>query len=69
MRNGKTPQEACELACLRIASKYKNYKDVQACFIALGKDGTVGAYSLHKDFQYTVTIDGETLIYDSEFLD
>lgn len=69
MRNGKTPQEACELACLRIASKYKNYKDIQACFIALGKDGTVGAYSLHKDFQYTVTIDGETLIYDSEFLD
>jgi N4-(beta-N-acetylglucosaminyl)-L-asparaginase len=69
MRNGKTPQEACELACNRIASKYKNYKDIQACFIALGKDGTVGAYSLHKDFQYTVTINGETLVYDSEFLD
>ena len=35
MRNGRSPQEACEIAVNRIASKYKNYKDVQACFIAL----------------------------------
>jgi isoaspartyl peptidase/L-asparaginase-like protein (Ntn-hydrolase superfamily) len=69
MRNGRSPQEACEIAVNRIASKYKNYKDVQACFIALGKDGIIGAYSLHKGFQYTATIDGETLVYDSEFLD
>lgn len=69
MRNGRSPQEACEVAVSRIASKYKNYKDVQACFIALGKDGTIGAYSLHKGFQYTVTIDGETLVYDADYLD
>ncbi|HQV00718.1 MAG: N(4)-(beta-N-acetylglucosaminyl)-L-asparaginase [Bacteroidia bacterium] len=69
MRNGRTPQEACEAACLRISSKYKNYKDFQACFIALGKDGTVGAYSLNKGFQYTVTTNGETLVYDAEYLE
>ncbi len=69
MRNGRSPQEACEMAVSRIVAKYKNYKDVQACFIALGKDGNIGAYSLHKGFQYTVTIDGNTLVYDSEFLD
>ena len=53
MRQGNSPQQACEVAIKRI-SKQKNSKDIQIGFLALGKNGEVGAYSLHPGFNYAI---------------
>ena len=51
MRNGMTPQQACEEAVKRIVSKNKHrYKDFQVAYLALNKAGEVGSYSIHKGF-------------------
>jgi N4-(beta-N-acetylglucosaminyl)-L-asparaginase len=59
MRQGKSPQEACEEAVNRIVSKKNsNYKNFQACYIAINKQGEVGAYAIHQWFNYTKYQDG-----------
>ncbi len=52
MRNGMSPQEACEEAVNRIVSKNDSYKDFQIAYIAINKSGEVGAYCIHKGFTY-----------------
>lgn len=52
MRQGKSPQEACETAIKRIISRNPNYKEFQAAFIALNKKGEVGSYCIQKGFSY-----------------
>lgn len=37
MRQGKTPQEACEEAVNRIVAKNTNYQDFQVAFVAMNK--------------------------------
>ncbi|MHB8581556.1 MAG: N(4)-(beta-N-acetylglucosaminyl)-L-asparaginase [Ignavibacteriaceae bacterium] len=68
MRNGKSPTEACEEAVNRIAEKQKNYKDFQVAFIALNKDSEVGAFAIHKGFQYAVYAGSENKVIDSDYL-
>ncbi len=68
MRNGKTPQQACEEAIQRIAKKQSNYKTFQVGFLALNKNGDVGAYSIGKDFNYALAVNGENKLYDSDYL-
>ena len=58
MRQGKTPQEACETAIKRIIKQNPNYKDFQAAFIALNKKGEVGSYCIQKGFSYVKYQDG-----------
>jgi len=51
MRQGKSPQEACEEAINRIVSKpNSNYKNFQIGYIALNKKGETGFYSIHDGF-------------------
>ncbi|WP_040302614.1 isoaspartyl peptidase/L-asparaginase family protein [Algoriphagus machipongonensis] len=53
MRQGRTPQEACEEAVRRLISKNKgNIKDIQAGFLAINKDGEVGAFAVQPGFNY-----------------
>lgn len=52
MRNGKSPQKACEEAVKRIVSKNDAYKDFQIAYIAMDKLGNVGAYCIHEGFTY-----------------
>lgn len=52
MRNGRSPQEACEEAVKRIVSKNESYKDFQIAYIAMDKLGNVGAYCIHEGFTY-----------------
>jgi N4-(beta-N-acetylglucosaminyl)-L-asparaginase len=52
MRQGRTPQEACEEAVRRLISKNRNIKDIQAGFLALNKDGEVGAFAVQPGFNY-----------------
>ena len=50
MRQGKSPQEACEEAVSRIISKHKNVEDMQVGFIALNKTGEYGCHAIYKGF-------------------
>lgn len=52
MRQGKSPQEACRIAVERIIRQNPDHKDFQVAFLALSKQGEVGAYSIHKGFSY-----------------
>jgi len=54
MRQGKTPQEACEEAIGRIVNKpNSDFKNFQVGYIAVNKQGVTGSYSIHKDFSMT----------------
>jgi len=50
MRNGMSPQAACEEAIRRIVSKNSKYKDFQIAYIAMNKAGETGAYCIHEGF-------------------
>ncbi|MAM18442.1 MAG: N(4)-(beta-N-acetylglucosaminyl)-L-asparaginase [Christiangramia sp.] len=52
MRQGKTPQEACEEAVNRIVAKNTNYQDFQVAFVAMNKKGEIGSYCIHEGFSY-----------------
>lgn len=54
MRQGRTPQEACEEAVARIISKHDDLTGLQVGFIALDKKGNVGAYSVYYGFNFAV---------------
>lgn len=68
MRQGKTPQEACEEAIGRIVNKPgKNYKDFQVGYIAVNKQGETGAYSIHEWFSYNVYRDKKNQNIKSDY--
>jgi len=54
MRQGHSPQQACEMAIKRIVNKpNSNYKNFQVGYIALNKNGDTGCYSIQKGFSMT----------------
>ena len=54
MRQGRTPQQACEEAIGRIVNKKNsNFKDFQVGYIALNKQGEMGSYAIHAGFSVT----------------
>ena len=67
MRQGKTPQEAVEEAILRIVKKIPDYKKFQIGYLALDKDGNVGAYSLHKGFNYAKYAENKSALIDADY--
>jgi N4-(beta-N-acetylglucosaminyl)-L-asparaginase len=67
MRQGKSPQEACEEAVKRVVKKSPNYKDFQVGYIAVNKKGETGAYCIHEWFNYTTNQDGENVNHKSDF--
>lgn len=52
MRQGKSPQEACEEGVRRIMKKNEGRKDFQIGFLAINKKGESGAYCVHPGFTY-----------------
>jgi N4-(beta-N-acetylglucosaminyl)-L-asparaginase len=55
MRQGNSPQQACELAVARIVKNQpKKSKEIQVGFLALNKNGEYGAFALQKGFTYAV---------------
>jgi len=52
MRQGKSPQEACEEGVKRIIAKNKDKQDFQIGFIAINKKGETGGYCIHPGFSY-----------------
>lgn len=66
MRQGKTPQEACEEAVMRIVRK-QSYKDFQIGYLAIDKQGNYGAYCIHSGFNYAVHQDGKNQLINSSY--
>jgi N4-(beta-N-acetylglucosaminyl)-L-asparaginase len=73
MRQGLSPQKACEEAVMRIVKLTKNrgkeLKDIQVGFIALNKKGEYGSYCIQGGFNYAVyDATGNRLIDANYFL-
>lgn len=69
MRQGKSPQHACEEAVMRIVkltqNRNKNLKDIQVGFIALDKQGNYGAYCIQSGFNFAVSDNSGNHLIDS----
>lgn len=52
MRQGKSPQEACEEGVKRIMAKNEGRNDFQIGFIAINKQGETGGYCVQPGFTY-----------------
>lgn len=71
MRQGKSPQQACEEAVSRIVkltkNRNKNLKDIQVGFIALDKQGNYGAYCIQGGFNFAVNDNSGNKLIDSDY--
>ncbi|MBU0696662.1 MAG: N(4)-(beta-N-acetylglucosaminyl)-L-asparaginase [Bacteroidetes bacterium] len=71
IRQGKSPQKACEEAVERIVKltklRNKNLKDIQVGFIALNKKGETGAYCIQGGFNYAVHDATGNRLIDAEY--
>ncbi len=66
MRQGRTPQEACEEAVRRLIAKNSNIKDIQAGFLAMNKEGEVGAFAVHPGFNFAKATRETNNLIDSD---
>lgn len=69
IRQGASPQEACEEAITRLVKKHPNYKDFQVGILAVNKAGEHGAYGIHKGFNYALHQGGTNKMFDSTSYD
>ncbi len=70
MRQGASPQQACEQAVQRIARKLDGYADYQVGFLALNKQGDYGAYCIQPGFNYAVkSVQTERLINSDNLME
>ncbi|MBL7794028.1 MAG: N(4)-(beta-N-acetylglucosaminyl)-L-asparaginase [Saprospiraceae bacterium] len=67
MRQGKSPQEACEAAIQRIIDKYPEVRkeEIQVGFVAIDKTGATGAAAILPGFQYTLHQRGKLTTADN----
>jgi N4-(beta-N-acetylglucosaminyl)-L-asparaginase len=73
MRQGKSPQEACEIAAKRVIRlNLKSHKnrdsDFQIGFIAININGEYGAVSVRDGFQYALYANGKNELINSKFI-
>lgn len=68
MRQGHSPQKACEMAVDRIIRKHKNLENLQVGFVALNKAGDYGAYSVYAGFNVAVNKAGKNELVDAGYL-
>ncbi len=67
MRQGKSPQEACEEAIKRIIKKSPNFENFQVGYIAVNKNGETGAYAIHEGFYTTTYQNNENISKSPDF--
>jgi N4-(beta-N-acetylglucosaminyl)-L-asparaginase len=72
MRQGKTPQQACEEAVQRVVKlmkiRKKDPKDIQVGFLALNKNGEHGSYCVQKGFNYAICDNSGNNLVDAGYL-
>ncbi|WP_266167927.1 N(4)-(beta-N-acetylglucosaminyl)-L-asparaginase [Dyella subtropica] len=55
MRQGRSPQEACREAVMRIVKRRPHAsKDLQVGFLAMNREGEIGAWAIQPGFSYAV---------------
>lgn len=67
MRQGLSPQEACQKAVDRIIAKHDDLTGVQVGFLAINKGGEVGAYSVYNGFNYAVKSNTQDELVDASY--
>ncbi|MBX2927325.1 MAG: N(4)-(beta-N-acetylglucosaminyl)-L-asparaginase [Saprospiraceae bacterium] len=69
MRQGYSPQAACEEAVVRIINRAKaaGVEEYQAGFLALSKDGEHGAYAVVKGFNYALYQNEQNRVYEAGY--
>ncbi len=68
MRGGMSPQKACKKALERIIEKSGGKPEFQVAYVAINREGEIGALSLQKGFQYALCEEGNNRLIDSEYL-
>jgi len=67
MRNGASPQEACERIVNRMIEKHKNIDNLQVGFLAMNMRGEYGGYSVRNGFNYACTYKGHNELLDAKY--
>ncbi|WP_070137387.1 isoaspartyl peptidase/L-asparaginase family protein [Crocinitomix algicola] len=67
MRQGKSPQEACEEAVKRIMDKHQNLDNLQVGFLALDKYGNYGSSSVYAGFNMALKDHKNDLLIDANY--
>ncbi len=67
MREGYSPQKACEIAIKKISKIAQKEEDIQIGYLALNKKGELGAFSLKKNFSYCLASQKEVKAYESKY--
>jgi N4-(beta-N-acetylglucosaminyl)-L-asparaginase len=67
MRNGKSPQEACDEAVNRIINKHKDLENLQVGFIALDKYGNYGSSSVYAGFNMAIKTNSQNELIDAKY--
>jgi N4-(beta-N-acetylglucosaminyl)-L-asparaginase len=67
MRQGLSPQEACEEVINRIIKKNPTYKEVQVGVLAVNKKGDIGAYAIQKGFNFALNYGTKTEVFESDY--
>lgn len=64
MRQGLSPQLACEEAVHRIMNSMPT-EDLQVGYLAMDRDGAIGGHAIHSGFNYAHTIEDEAALIDA----
>jgi len=71
MRQGNSPQKACEEAVARVVKlmklRKKELKDIQVGFIALNKNGEHGSYCVQSGFNYAIHDNSGNVLLDAPY--
>ncbi len=68
MRQGRSPQEACEEAIQRIVKRHpKVYREYEVGYLAVNKKGQHGAYGTEQGFEYTLFQNGNHNLFPSDY--
>jgi N4-(beta-N-acetylglucosaminyl)-L-asparaginase len=67
MRQGKTPNEACEEVVDRIIRKHDSIENLQVGFVALNKNGEHGCHSVYEGFNIALRDKNNEKMVDANF--
>ena len=69
MRQGLSPEQACRKVIERIIRiKGAKAKDIQVGFLAINKKGQVGAWAIHKGFEYAIRNQEQEKLVKSKYV-
>lgn len=68
MRQGHSPQKACEMAVNRIIRKHDNLENLQVGFVALNKFGEYGSHSVYAGFNVAVKTTEKAELEDAPYI-